>query len=172
VFWRVHSSPNLDVLRRFVDHQSRLEETEHHVISFNCDLSLDAVLAETGAWHPANGYGLSFVDYLDPAEIESIRIAEANGGRPTLQIRSFPAVPPPGQWRLLKPHGSMNWAWSYMRLGPLGLNVVASPNGAISYTSDIKIPGSWRAGPMSLVPFGFAIAPPGARNLFSQRTAD
>jgi hypothetical protein len=116
VFWRLHSSLNLDPLRRFVGHQSELENTEHHVISFNYDLSLDAVLHETGIWHPATGYGLSFQEYLDPSEIESMLAEEASGGEPWLKAHRFPAVPP-SRWRLLKPHGSLNWVWSYMRVG-------------------------------------------------------
>jgi hypothetical protein len=171
VFWRLHSSLNLDLLRRFVAHQTQLTDTEHHVISFNYDLSLETVLQESGNWHPATGYGLSFPDFLDPSEIEKTRAEEAVGGEPRLRAKMFPTLPS-SQWRLLKPHGSLNWVWSYMRLGPLGLNVVASENGGIAYASDITIPGSWRAGPVSLVPFGFAIAPPGAKNLFEQRTAD
>lgn len=171
VLLRLHPTLNLELLRRFVSFEARRGLAEHQVISFNYDLSLDTVLKESGLWHPATGYGVPFVEYLDPVELEAKRVEEESGRPALLEQRRFAATPP-SSWLLLKPHGSLNWVWSYHKFGPRGLSVIASADGAVTYAGDTHVPGSVYAGPMSGVPFAIAIAPPGEKNLFDQKTND
>jgi hypothetical protein len=48
-----------------------------------------------------------------------------------------------------------------------GLSVVLDDHGIVSYARDTEIPGSSQRGPLSGIPFEMAIAPPGAKNLFT-----
>jgi hypothetical protein len=171
VFWRVHPSLDLSLLRRFIAHQERVADATHRIISFNYDISLDVVLQESGLWHPATGYGFEIESHISTSQMEAMREEEAKGESPWLGFCHFEQRPD-SRWLLLKPHGSLNWVWQYMRMGPFGLSVVLNDAGVVAYASDTEIPGRWHAGPMSGVPFALAIAPPGAKKLFDTHRGD
>jgi hypothetical protein len=170
VFCRVHTTLNLGLLRRFITHQDRTPNAKHRVISFNYDISVDVALQEVGLWHPATGYGFK-VGYFSSSRIEAAREEEARGEMPHVWSRNY-EHDPESRWLLLKPHGSLNWVWVFNRMSPTyGLSVVVNDNGTATYAGDTEIPGSIWAGPLGGVPFDIAIAPPGAKNLFTYSPA-
>lgn len=63
-------------------------------ITFNWDTILDRALAETGKWHPDDGYLVNFEQLLD------------REWRPPRKVKS--------EWSLLKLHGSTNWFGPYV----------------------------------------------------------
>ena len=117
------------VLERFL--RARFKDHGDHVfVSFNYDLVLDKglELASDGMWQPRNGYGFEFPFYaiVDPA---SEHPGDAVAERPSLQL-------PLGgdRFRLIKPHGSLNWLASQGRSG-----AVEPEEMLIPLTSDLKI---------------------------------
>jgi hypothetical protein len=119
----------MTVLERFL--RARFKDRGEHVfVSFNYDLILDKCIemASDGMWQPKDGYGFDFPFYItrDPAsEDPGSAVAE----RPSLELpRSA------DRFRIIKPHGSLNW------LVPQGTSGAAEPaDMLIPLTVDLKI---------------------------------
>jgi hypothetical protein len=117
------------VLERFL--RARFKDRGEHVfVSFNYDLVLDKCIefASDGMWQPRNGYGFEFPFYaiVDPAsEHPGDAVAERSSLELPLGV---------GRFRLIKPHGSLNW------LVPQGKSGAVEPaEMLIPLTRDLKI---------------------------------
>ena len=129
VFLGIGWDLEMAILERFL--QARFRDPGDHVfVSFNYDLVLDKCieLASVGGWQPRNGYGFEFPFYAivdPPSEHPGDAVAE----RSSLQLPR--AV---DRFRLIKPHGSLNW------LVPQGQSGAAEPQDMlIPLTRDLKI---------------------------------
>lgn len=94
----------MTVLERFL--RGRFKDGSEHVfVSFNYDLVLDKCieLASDGMWQPRDGYGFEFPFYT---------VADPPSEDPGDAVAEWPTEQLPGgvgKFRLIKPHGSLNW---------------------------------------------------------------
>lgn len=106
------------------------EQGDHVFVNFNYDLVLDKCVesASDGMWQPRNGYGFDFPFYVtgDPAsEHPGDAVEERSSQELPLSVDRF---------RVIKPHGSLNW------LVPQGRSGAAEPaEMLIPLTRDLKI---------------------------------
>jgi hypothetical protein len=120
----------LDVLESFLRRRFADGARTHVFISFNYDLVLDKCieLAADGLWQPRDGYGFEFPSYT---------IGDALSEHPgyAAEERASKELPTgTGRFRLIKPHGSLNW------LVPQGRSGTAEPTEMLlPLTSDLKI---------------------------------
>jgi hypothetical protein len=103
---------------------------DHVFVSFNYDLVLDKCIesASEGVWQPRNGYGFEF-----PFHVTGDPVSEHPGD--AVQERSSQGLPQSVErFRVIKPHGSLNW------LVPQGRTGAAEPaEMLIPLTCDLKI---------------------------------
>jgi hypothetical protein len=120
----------LDVLESFLRKRFADNASTHVFVSFNYDLVFDKCIesAADGLWQPRDGYGFEFPFYTT-GDAASEHAGDAAEERACEELRNGT-----GRFRLIKPHGSLNW------LVPQGGSGTAEPTEMLlPLTSDLKI---------------------------------
>jgi hypothetical protein len=129
VFVAIGWDLEIGVLENFLRRKFK-DDGDHVFVSFNYDLVLDKCIesATDSMWQPRNGYGFEFPFYatVDPAsEHPGDAVEERSSQELPLSVDRF---------RVIKPHGSLNW------LVPQGISGAAEPaEMLIPLTRDLKI---------------------------------
>ena len=98
LFFLVNRQVRGEILENFLRRQFSREDTSHIFVSFNYDLILDYAVQElsAGEWDVSNGYGIPINYYTHSV-------------RSPIKAMSLPNVQASTRFRILKPHGSLNW---------------------------------------------------------------
>ncbi len=131
LFYLLRSKADMDPLERFLRARFALGGG-HDFVSFNYDLFLDqAVQSCAGSrWNPSTGYGFQ-VGHSLRADPEPVTAA-GGGGAAAPAPHTAPLENRHSHFRILKPHGSVNWLMPFRYpYGSGGAGLVFEPNGPV-----------------------------------------
>lgn len=114
VFGRIGWNVQRQILIDFLQPQFTLPDTTHTFIDYNYDLVLESCVhaAAGGAWSPVTGYGIPFhhVLHVDEAGEHMQQFGGSGGAYSLLPPHLATRTSATSSIRILKPHGSLNWA--------------------------------------------------------------